>query len=477
MTDISFTLPKGDGKTALKALEEIRPTVGFHSLQFDDQIGKLSLVGAGMRTNTGVSATFFAALADAGVNVEMISTSEIRISVVTREERLAEAVRAVHLRVRPGPDPVRPSSTREPVAERGRCPDDDPAAALLRAPTLAVVGATGAVGRVLLQVLPTRAVVGPDQTRSPEGRRPGDHGRRSIWSSRRLTEEFFDDVDVAAVDIPLPWSTTGPGMPRGEVLSSSTTPRSSGQTQRCRSWPAEVNPQRVRTGRWGSSPTRGDGHDDDRRPATLHAGWQPRNVVTTSRPPPGWAARGSRASMTRSSRSGDRTLGATARRHPPTIEHELGESASSRAAGMNVLPMVGHLADDGWTSEEVKVREETRRILGLPGFGVGDLRAGARGPSHSINVHARFANRIDVGGRVRRSSRPGRGRPRRPEHAEFPPRTMSSAPIPAFAGRIRQVADGPATRPRPLPSGDNLRKGAALNMLQTAELIRAELLA
>ena len=96
LTDISFTLPKGDGKTALKALEEIRPTVGFHSLQFDDQIGKLSLVGAGMRTNTGVSATFFKALADAGVNVEMISTSEIRISVVTREERLAEAVRAVH---------------------------------------------------------------------------------------------------------------------------------------------------------------------------------------------------------------------------------------------------------------------------------------------------------------------------------------------------------------------------------------------
>ena len=96
LTDISFTLPKGDGKTALTALEAIRGDVGFHSLQFDDQIGKLSLVGAGMRTNTGVSATFFKALADAGINVEMISTSEIRISVVTREERLADAVKAVH---------------------------------------------------------------------------------------------------------------------------------------------------------------------------------------------------------------------------------------------------------------------------------------------------------------------------------------------------------------------------------------------
>ena len=96
LTDISFTLPKGDGKTALTALEGIRGEVGFHSVQFDDQIGKLSLVGAGMRTNTGVSATFFKALADAGINVEMISTSEIRISVVTREERLADAVKAVH---------------------------------------------------------------------------------------------------------------------------------------------------------------------------------------------------------------------------------------------------------------------------------------------------------------------------------------------------------------------------------------------
>lgn len=95
-TDISFTLPKADGKKALQALRAIQDEVGFESLQFDDQIGKLSLVGAGMRTNTGVSATFFKALADAGVNVEMISTSEIRISVVTREERLTDAVRAVH---------------------------------------------------------------------------------------------------------------------------------------------------------------------------------------------------------------------------------------------------------------------------------------------------------------------------------------------------------------------------------------------
>jgi aspartate kinase len=95
-TDISFTLPRDDGRAAMQALETIREAVGFTGLQYDDQIGKLSLVGAGMRTNTGVSATFFKALAQAEVNVEMISTSEIRISVITREERLGEAARAVH---------------------------------------------------------------------------------------------------------------------------------------------------------------------------------------------------------------------------------------------------------------------------------------------------------------------------------------------------------------------------------------------
>jgi len=96
LTDISFTLPKTDGTAAVEALQRIQGEVGFTSIQYDDQIGKLSLVGAGMRSNPGVSATFFKALANAGVNIEMISTSEIRISVITRDDLLDEAVRAVH---------------------------------------------------------------------------------------------------------------------------------------------------------------------------------------------------------------------------------------------------------------------------------------------------------------------------------------------------------------------------------------------
>ncbi|MFD8385386.1 aspartate kinase [Streptomyces sp. NPDC059679] len=96
LTDISFTLPKTDGHKAMGALTKAQPVIGFDSLRYDDQIAKISLVGAGMRTNPGVTATFFEALSNAGVNIELISTSEIRISVVTRADDVKEAVRAVH---------------------------------------------------------------------------------------------------------------------------------------------------------------------------------------------------------------------------------------------------------------------------------------------------------------------------------------------------------------------------------------------
>ena len=95
-TDISFTLPKSEASMALKALAGEQAEIGFASLVHDDQIGKLSVVGAGMRTHSGVSATLFEALSIAGVNIEMISTSEIRISVVVRGDELAEAARVVH---------------------------------------------------------------------------------------------------------------------------------------------------------------------------------------------------------------------------------------------------------------------------------------------------------------------------------------------------------------------------------------------
>ncbi|MFD0557165.1 aspartate kinase [Stackebrandtia endophytica] len=95
-TDISFTLPKDDGPTAMAALQKAREKIGFTGLLYDDHIGKVSLIGAGMRSHPGVTATFCQALASAGVNIEIISTSEIRISVVCRDTELDAAVSAVH---------------------------------------------------------------------------------------------------------------------------------------------------------------------------------------------------------------------------------------------------------------------------------------------------------------------------------------------------------------------------------------------
>ena len=96
LTDISFTLPRADGQTAMAALAKIQAEVGYDSLLYDDRIGKVSLIGAGMRSHPGVTAKFFAGLAAAGVNIEMISTSEIRISVIVDEDQVDAAVSATH---------------------------------------------------------------------------------------------------------------------------------------------------------------------------------------------------------------------------------------------------------------------------------------------------------------------------------------------------------------------------------------------
>ena len=96
LTDISFTLSKDEGQKATQVLQRIQGEVGFASLLYDDTVGKLSLIGAGMRSHPGVTATFFAAMAEAGVNIEMISTSEIRISIIVREADLERAAKATH---------------------------------------------------------------------------------------------------------------------------------------------------------------------------------------------------------------------------------------------------------------------------------------------------------------------------------------------------------------------------------------------
>jgi aspartate kinase len=95
-TDITFTLPRSDGPTAVAALEHARGEIGFSEVFYDGNVGKVSLVGAGMRSHPGVTATFCESLSRAGINIETMNTSEIRISVLCREDQLNDAVRALH---------------------------------------------------------------------------------------------------------------------------------------------------------------------------------------------------------------------------------------------------------------------------------------------------------------------------------------------------------------------------------------------
>ncbi len=106
LTDISFTLPRGEGQTAMTALDRIKDAIGFDSLQYDDSVGKVSIVGAGMSSAPGISARFFEALSEAGINIEMISTSEIRVSVVVAETQVQDAVNAAHAAFNLGSDEI-----------------------------------------------------------------------------------------------------------------------------------------------------------------------------------------------------------------------------------------------------------------------------------------------------------------------------------------------------------------------------------
>jgi len=95
-TDITFTLPRSDGPRAVAALVAAQPEIGFGEVLYDDEVGKVSLVGAGMRSHPGVTATFCEALSNAGINIETMNTSEIRISVLCRPDQLDTAVSALH---------------------------------------------------------------------------------------------------------------------------------------------------------------------------------------------------------------------------------------------------------------------------------------------------------------------------------------------------------------------------------------------
>ena len=381
LTDISFTLPRDDGPTAMTALARIKDAVGYDSLLYDDQIGKVSLIGAGMRSHPGVTAKFFSALASAGVNIEMISTSEIRISVIVDEAQVNDAVPA---RTRPStstPTRSRPSSTAGRV--------DEPCASA----DVGVVGATGQVGAVMRDLLLERGFP-VDELRFFASARSA--GTVLTWGDREVVVEDaatadptgldvalfsagattsralaprFADAGVTVVDNSSAWRMD-PDVPLvvSEVNPEPSTraPRGSSRTPTARRWPRCRCSSRCTT-----------------RPGWSGWSWRP------TRPSPAAASPASRSSPSRSPRpETPASSPSTARRSlPAPVKY-------ARPIAFNVLPLAGSLVDDGSgeTDEEQKLRNESRKILGIP-----DLRVSGtcvRVPvftGHSLSINAEFA--------------------------------------------------------------------------------------
>ena len=122
--DMSFTVPRDDLLAARDALAPLVSELGIGSVETDEKMAKVSLVGAGMKTNPGVAAKAFSVLGEAGVNIEMIATSPIKISCVIREQDVERAVRDLHAAFELGEGTIRPEDPRgdhRPVVE----PEDD----------------------------------------------------------------------------------------------------------------------------------------------------------------------------------------------------------------------------------------------------------------------------------------------------------------------------------------------------------------
>ena len=349
-------------------------------------------------------------------------------------------------------------------------------------PTLAVVGATGAVGTVMLDILSTREDVWGEIRLIASARTAGRvlHCRGEALVVEELTEGCFDGVDVAMFDVPddvsEKWAPVA--VSRGVVVVDN-----SGAFRMDPEVPLvvpEVNGMQIRNRPKGiiSNPNCTTLTMMDALGA-LHARWGLRELVVSSYQ----AASGAgQAGIDRlydeiEVVAGDRTLG----HHPGDVRravaNKLGEDSPFPAPlALNVIPIAGSLRDGGWSSEELKVRNESRKILSIP-----DLKVSAtcvRVPvvtTHSLAVHAVFEREIDVrDARQALIEAPSVVVIDEPGREDFPTPADVVGSDPTFVGRLRQALDFPNTLEL-FVCGDNLRKGAALNTAQIAELVAAKL--
>ena len=352
----------------------------------------------------------------------------------------------------------------------------------MRKPTLALVGATGAVGTVMRDIVSTRDDVYGEirlvASARSAGRRLSVRGEELVV--QELTPEVFDGVDIAMFDVPDEVSKTWVPIAaeRGAVGVDK-----SGAFRMEPDVPLvvpEVNPEAVRERPRGiiSTPNcttlsmmaaMGALHDEYGLSALVVASYQ---AVSGA-----GVAGSERLYAEIEAVAGDRTLGQTAGDVRKAIEGRLGDEESPFPAPMalNVVPWAGSLKDDGWASEELKLRNESRKILGIPGLKVSSTCV--RVPvitTHSLAVHATFDRPVDVAGaRAILEAAPTVVVMDDPANGVFPTPADVVGTDPTYVGRIRQAIDFPNTLDL-FVCGDNLRKGAALNAAEIAELVAAE---
>ncbi|EUA24398.1 aspartate-semialdehyde dehydrogenase domain protein [Mycobacterium xenopi 3993] len=359
-TDITFTCSRDSGPTAVAKLDSLKDEIGFSQVLYDDHIGKVSLIGAGMRSHPGVTATFCEALAAVGVNIDLISTSEIRISVLIRDTELDKAVLALHEAF--GLGGSEPATVYAgPVADgRDRCcrghraggPGDAHAAGGTQFP-----GDVGAVLRLGSLAGPQIAVPRRgDRGRGCRDRRPRRSGHRAVFRG-------CDDVEGARAavrrrrgdgDRQLLGVAQGPGRAAGGVRS-------------------ELRP--------GCSRRRSPAQGHHRQPELHHdgrdAGAQgaPRRSVAGA--PGGLDLPSGLRQRRRRGRGAGRPSPRGRRRRGTTgVRRRRGRiSDAENVCGpiaFNVVPLAGALVDDGSgeTNEDQKLRDESRKILGIPELSV-----------------------------------------------------------------------------------------------------------
>jgi aspartate-semialdehyde dehydrogenase len=346
-------------------------------------------------------------------------------------------------------------------------------------PTLAVVGATGAVGTVMCELLSSRKDVWGEirLVASPRSAGVKRWCRGEELTVQALQPEVFDGVDVAMFDVPdevsAEWAPIA-------VRYGAVAVDNSGAFRMDRDVPLvvpEINPEQVRN--------RPKGIVANANCTTmamilavapLHREFGLRELVLASYQAVSGAGKlGVDTLHDQLGRiAGDRALGSRSGNVRQAVGDDYGPFPAPLA--LNVVPWAGSLRDGGWSSEELKMRNETRKILGLP-----DLKVSAtcvRVPvvtGHSVAVHAVFGAEVDAeAARDALRDAPGVIVVDDPAHGEFPMPIDAAGTDPSWVGRIRRSIDDPRALDF-FVTGDNLRKGAALNTAQIAELIAAEL--